>query len=145
MERLHASASGRRASLLAWFQGLYYVIAGFWPIPAIDSFMLVTGPKTDIWLVKTVGLLLVAVGVVLCLAACRRMFTAEVMVLAVGAAVALTVIEVVYVLNRTISTIYLLDAVVEVVLIAGWLWLGSALGKEARAGQPSPAGQRQCD
>jgi hypothetical protein len=109
------------AILLAWFQGIYYVVAGFWPIPAIDSFMLVTGPKTDIWLVKTVGLLLVAIGAVLCLAARRRRVGLETSVLAIGAALALTVIELVYVANGTISGIYLLDAVVEVCLAIGWL------------------------
>lgn len=58
--------------------------------------MMVTGPKTDIWLVHTVGLLLVAVGVVLRLAAIRQRVTPEIIVLAVGAALALTAIDLVY-------------------------------------------------
>lgn len=113
----------RPGVFLAWFQGIYYVVAGIWPIFSIGTFMLITGPKTDIWLVRTVGLLLVAVGAALCLAARRRSFLPEIIVLAVGSALALTLIEVVYVLNGTISPIYLLDALVEVLLIAGWLWL----------------------
>ena len=84
------NASGKGAVYLAWFQGIYYAVAGIWPILHIDSFMMVTGPKTDIWLVHTVGLLLVAVGVVLCLAAYRRRLTLEMIVLAAGTALALT-------------------------------------------------------
>ncbi len=126
------STPPRPALYLAWFQGIYFVVAGFWPVPGIDSFMLVTGPKTDIWLVKTVGLLLVAVGAVLCLAAKRKRITAEIIVLGAGTALALTVIEVVYVLNGTISKIYLLDAAVETLLVAGWLWLAATLGNERK-------------
>lgn len=115
---------GRAIILLAWFQGTYYAVAGIWPILHIDSFMMVTGPKTDIWLVHTVGLLLVAVGVVLCLAAYRQRLTLEMIVLAAGAALALTAIDLVYTWKGMISTVYLLDAAVETLLIAGWLWLG---------------------
>ena len=115
---------GSAIIFLAWFQGLYYAVAGIWPILHIDSFMMVTGPKTDIWLVHTVGLLLVAVGVVLCLAAYRQRLTLEMIVLAAGAALALIGIELVYVWKGTISTIYLLDAALETLLIAGWLRLG---------------------
>lgn len=43
---------------LSLLQGLYYSISGIWPLLSIDTFMAVTGPKTDIWLVKTVGVLL---------------------------------------------------------------------------------------
>ena len=115
---------GRTILFLAWFQGMYYAVAGIWPILHIDSFMMVTGPKTDIWLVHTVGLLLVAVGVVLCLAAYRQKLSLEMIVLAAGAALALTAIELVYTWKGMISMVYLLDAAVEILLIAGWLWLG---------------------
>lgn len=124
--------SARGAVFLAWLQGIYYAVAGIWPVLHIDSFMLVTGPKTDIWLVQTVGLLLVAVGVVLCLAARHRRLTLEIIVLAAGSALALTGIELVYTANGTISMIYLLDAVVETVLIGGWLWLGIPAGRGRR-------------
>lgn len=115
---------GRSIISLAWLQGIYYAVAGIWPILHIDSFMMVTGPKTDIWLVHTVGLLLVAVGVVLCLAAHQQRISLETIVLAAGAALALTAIELVYTWKGMISPVYLLDAAVETLLIAGWLWLG---------------------
>lgn len=110
-------------ALLPWFQGLYYFISGVWPLLSITTFQIVTGPKVDIWLVKTVGSLLMVTGLVLVIVAIRRRVSLEIVVLAIGNAFALTVIELIYWSNGTISAIYLLDAVVEVLLIIGWLLL----------------------
>lgn len=110
--------------LLPWFQGLYYFISGIWPLLSITSFQIVTGPKVDIWLVKTVGSLLMVTGLVLVMAAIRRRISLEIITLAIGNAFALTAIEVIYWSNGSISAVYLLDAVVEVLLIIGWLILG---------------------
>lgn len=41
---------GRAKIFLASFQEIYHTVAGIWPILHIDGFMMVTGPKTDIWL-----------------------------------------------------------------------------------------------
>ncbi|MGB3222460.1 MAG: hypothetical protein WBB23_06635 [Desulforhopalus sp.] len=111
------------AIFLPWFQGLYYFISGIWPLLSITTFQIVTGPKIDIWLVKTVGSLLMVTGFVLIMVAIRRRISLEIIVLAIGNALALTVIEVIYWSNGIISAIYLLDAVVEVLLIIGWLLL----------------------
>jgi uncharacterized membrane protein YfcA len=117
------------ARILPWFHGLYYLISGVWPLLSITSFQLVTGPKTDIWLVKTVGLLLMVSGSVLALAAYRRRINPEIVVLAIGNAFALIMIELVYWSSGTISAIYLLDAVLEVLLIIGWLLMWRRMKK----------------
>jgi hypothetical protein len=49
--------------LLLWIEGLYSLVTAIWPIVDIDSFMVVTGPKTDQWLVKTVSVLILAIAV----------------------------------------------------------------------------------
>src|SRR5688500_14990588 len=105
---------------LAILQGVYYVVTGRWAIVHIESFQKVTGPKTDIWLVKTVGLMLAVIGAALLLAAYRQQFDPAVILIAIGSAAALLVIELVYVAKRTISRIYLLDAAIEAVFIAWW-------------------------
>jgi hypothetical protein len=46
-----------------------------------------------------------------------------VVLLAVGSALGLTAIDVVYVARDVIPPIYLADAAVEVVLVAGWGWV----------------------
>jgi hypothetical protein len=108
-------------STLALVQGAFYVATGLWAVVDLDSFMAVTGPKTDGWLVKTVGLLVTAIGAALLLAWSRRRVPAEVVLLAVAAALSLAAIDVIYVWNGTISPIYLLDAAPEVALALAWI------------------------
>ena len=108
---------------LCVIQSLYFGVTGLWPIFHIRSFMAVTGPKTDLWLVKTVGTLVTIVAVVLGSAAGRNAITLETAVLAVGTAAALTLIDLYYVARRVIAQIYLIDAFAEILLITGWLVL----------------------
>lgn len=101
-------------------QGLFYLVTGIWPLVHIRSFVWVTGPKTDLWLVKTAGVLITVAGMVLSLAAFRRQPAPEIPLLATGSAAGLTGIDLVYVAKKRISPVYLLDALVEVVLIGLW-------------------------
>ena len=127
---------------LLWLQGLYYLVTGVWPLVSIQTFLLVTGPKTDHlqsphqapadhWLVMTAGVLITAVAVSLLSAAWRRSGSVEVAVLAIAAAIGLAAIDVIYVSRQVIEPIYLADAGAEVVLIVGWL-VGLVMGRTAR-------------
>ena len=58
--------------LLLRLQGIFYLLTGIWPVLHIESFMAVTGPKTDIWLVKTVGLLKTACSLGMLTASFRK-------------------------------------------------------------------------
>lgn len=49
-----------RAVLL--FQAIYYFILATWPIVGIESYMAVTGPKTDLWLRRTISVLTIAIA-----------------------------------------------------------------------------------
>lgn len=111
----------RLLRLLASGQGAFYVAMGLWPLVNLASFEAVTGPKTDDWLVKTVGTVIIVIGAVLLVAAARRSFPLEVVLLAAGSALALAAVDVVFVLQRIISPVYLLDALVEVPLAFAWL------------------------
>jgi hypothetical protein len=104
---------------LAAVQAAYYVATGVWPIVHIRSFEAVTGPKVDRWLVKTFGALISAVGAALATGARERRSRA-LAVLGGGTALALAAAETVYVLERRISPVYLLDALVELGLSACW-------------------------
>jgi hypothetical protein len=114
---------------LARLQAVFYIATGIWPIVSIRSFEAVTGPKVDRWLVKTVGVLVAIIGSALALASRRRVFPLEVVLVAAASAGALATIDTVYVAKRRISPVYLLDAVAEVALAAGWArlwWQGMA-------------------
>lgn len=86
----------------------------------IDSFQKVTGRKTDLWLVKTVGLLLGAIGAGLIIAASSRQFAPGIVFIAMASAAALLCIELVYVIKRVIWPIYLADALVELGFLIWW-------------------------
>ena len=96
-------------------QGIYYAVAGIWPVLDIDSFMMVTGPKTDIWLVKTVGLLSVSIGLTLLFVKRYRIPP----VLNALSAISFLVIDVYYATVDRISNIYLADAFLELIFFAG--------------------------
>ena len=109
------------AATVALVQGAFYVATGVWALVDLDSFMAVTGPKTDHWLVKTVGVLVTVIGAVLLLAWRGRSVTREIVLLAAGSALSLAAIDIIYVSSGTISPIYLLDAAAEVGLAGAWL------------------------
>jgi hypothetical protein len=113
--------SNRLMRIVAYFQGFYYATTGIWPLLHINSFEAVTGPKAEDWLVQTVGSLILVSGLVFLLAAWRNQFTAETILLAIGNALCLTLVDVIFVLSGTISSIYLADAALQVVIIVGWL------------------------
>jgi len=107
--------------VLALGQGLYYFLTGLWPLVGMRSFEAVTGPKTDRWLVKTVGVLVSVIGGVLMVAGWRRRVEPEPALLAAASAAGLGAIDTVYPLRGRIAKIYLLDAVVEVALVTAWM------------------------
>lgn len=107
--------------VLAAGQGGYYVATGIWPLVSLGSFERVTGPKTDGWLVKTVGVLVAAVGANLVMAGGRDAVSAETRLLATAGAAGLAAVEAVYATGGRISRIYLLDAAAEAALATGWV------------------------
>ena len=80
-------------------------------------------PEDDLWLVRTVGVLITIIGLVLLLAWWRRTMALEIAVLATGSAAALAAIDVYYFARRLLSPIYLADALAETALIAWWVFL----------------------
>ena len=106
----------RRAALL---QAGYYVVTGVWPLVHRRSFERITGPKVDYWLVRTVGVLVAAIGAGLAVGA-RTRVSPQLEVTAVLAAGGLAAIDVVETGRGRISPVYLADALLEAALIAYW-------------------------
>jgi hypothetical protein len=112
-------------NMILLVQGIFYLVTGLWPLFSINTFQKVTGPKQDLWLVRTVGVLITVISVVLISGGKQRKVNDEIPLLAVGSALGLTAIDVVYVSKRRISPIYLLDAIAELILATGVIlaWL----------------------
>jgi hypothetical protein len=121
-----SSFQPQRRNVLA-FQGAYYLVTGVAPFVSRRGFERVTGPKTEWWLVQTAGALVGVAGAGLTCAVIRERVTPEVVGMAVGWALSLTVIDVVYVARRRIAPSYLLDAGVEVAILTGL-----AIGEQRR-------------
>jgi hypothetical protein len=104
-------------------QGAFYFFTGVWPLVDIVSFMVVTGPKTDLWLVKTVGVLVTASGIGFLRESRNPAPSGTVALIAALEAIFLTFIDVYYVSAEVIRPIYLADAAVEIVIFTCWLWV----------------------
>jgi len=108
--------------LLVWVQGIYFLLTGLWPFLHLESFLWVTGPKTDIWLLKTVAALITVIGLTIIIAASRKEFNFTIAFLAMGSAIGLMAIDIYYAVNDVIWDVYLLDAVAEGLLILTWFY-----------------------
>ncbi len=112
-------ATGLESSL-AIIQGSYYLVTGVWPILHMRSFEQVTGPKTDHWLVQTVGALIAVTGGVLLVSGLGDGPSDDLKLAAAGSAAALAAVDITFVAQGRISRIYLLDAAAEIALVIGW-------------------------
>ena len=108
--------------ILAISHSIIYLITGLWPLVSINSFQKITGPKVDLWLVKTVGILTAVIGFTVGAAGIKReKGSPELRMVAAGGAAGLAGIDLIYVMRKRISPVYLLDALAEAGLIAGWV------------------------
>ena len=82
-------------------------------------FLMVTGPKGDLWLVKTVGILIEVIGVVLFCSGFSGDVSLTILLLAACSSACLTAVAINCVSNEVISKVYLLDVAAELLLIAG--------------------------
>jgi len=109
-----------QSTALAKMQGAYFAATGLWPLLHMRSFLAVTGPKTDLWLVQTVGALVTCIGGQLLISAQDEGNAENLTALAAGSAAALALIDVLHVARKRISPIYLLDAAAEIGLVYLW-------------------------
>lgn len=101
-------------------QGAYFTITGLWPLFSIRTFQLVTGPKTDKWLVQMVGLLAASIGIPLLYFAIMGGVHPHLAWVAVLSAISFLAIDVFYFKRGVIGKIYLLDAVIEALFLIAW-------------------------
>jgi hypothetical protein len=97
-------------------QAIYYLFTGLWPVVDIVSFMNITGQKTDIWLVKMVGLLTISIAIAL-LSSLRSHDVKSIRLLAICAAMSYSFIDIYYAMAGIIRKVYLIDAAAECIII----------------------------
>lgn len=94
-----------RPPLPVLVQAAYLIATGIWPLVHYRSFEAVTGPKTDAWIVQTVGAAAVVLGIAAASSDRERS-----LLLSVGSTLAFGVTEVAPALRGRIRKVYLLDA-----------------------------------
>ena len=99
-------------------QSAYYVATGVLPFISRRAFEAVTGPKREWWLVQTVGALVAVIGAGVGTAAARRQLAPETLGIAAGSAASLAAIDVVHVARGRIAPTYLVDAAIQLALLA---------------------------
>src|SRR5215216_4946594 len=99
---------GERAALTA--QGGYYVVTGVAPFVSRRAFEAVTGPKTEWWLVQTVGAIVTVVGCAIVSGAGSGRVTRELCLVAAGCSSSMAGIDEFYVVRRRNAPHYLPDA-----------------------------------
>jgi hypothetical protein len=102
-------------------QGSYTFITAIWPIIHINSFMWISGYKHDVWLVKTVGVCLLAISVCLLTSIFSKGNILPIAALALFISVGLAYVDFYYALNNVIRAIYMADGVIEIVFALCWL------------------------
>ena len=108
---------------LIWVQGVYTLLTALWGLIDIVSFMAVTGPKTDIWLVKTVSVLLVAIAVVLLSFLWVQSDPLPAILLGLLTSAGLAAIDFYYTGREVISWVYVLDGIGESLFALVWIYL----------------------
>ena len=112
----------RKVKPIPLIQGLFYLLTAVWPLIHLESFLWVTGDKTDLWLVKTVAVLLIPYSFLFLWFACNDIQIQIVHMVAVACCVLLAFIEIYYYANGTIKWVYLADAVLELVFACWWVY-----------------------
>lgn len=108
---------------LLYIQGFYFLITGIWPLVSIETFLAITGPKEDVWLIHVIGLLIIAIGSSMLTATRDKRRNLSTLILGLLSSFGLFLADVVFHYKGIISEVYLLDAVVEFGFFVFWVWL----------------------
>lgn len=106
---------------IARAQALFNILGGAWPLVSLRSFELVYGKKRDIYLQKTVGALLLSIGIVQGRALQSDEALAVARSLGIATALSLLAIDIVYIPKREMRWTYWQDALCEIGWVVAWM------------------------
>lgn len=101
-------------------QGVYSLLTASWGLIDIESFMAITGPKADVWLVKTVSVLIIPISLCLLSYLITRSGFTQVAIVGITSAIGLGTIDFYYSLRDVISKVYLGDGFMQVLFLLMW-------------------------
>jgi hypothetical protein len=110
-------------NLLSLVQGVYTLLTALWALVDIKSFMEVTGPKTDTWLVKTVAVVLLPIAVCFLWGLFFNSDRLLIIVVGIMSSAGLAFIDFYYTTNGTIKWIYQADGYLQLLFLLLWVFL----------------------
>jgi len=120
-------------------QGFFCVVLGLWPVFGFQSFQSVTGQRPEHWLLTLAGLLLAGIGSSMLISAIRRDIALEVFAIGLITALSLAATDIIFVIERSIPLLYLLDAVAESLFVTLWVFAIRDLRRSRRLpADPAP-------
>jgi hypothetical protein len=102
-------------------QSGYTLLTALWGLLDIDSFMAVTGPKTDIWLVKAVSVLFVSIALSLIVSFVFNPSDKSSATLAITVSIGIAIIDFYYSLNHIIRPVYIVDGCIQLIFFCCWI------------------------
>ncbi|HET7224860.1 MAG TPA: hypothetical protein VFK69_04010 [Candidatus Eisenbacteria bacterium] len=127
---------------VALAQGIWYVATGLWPIADARSFQDITGPKDDVWLARTCGMLIALLGGALLFARARRRIGAETLFLGIASALALAFADALIATSGAGTQAYLFDAALEIVFAGLWAFGRGGDPRRLKVVSWNPGGSR---
>lgn len=110
----------RKFLIFPFLQGFYFLLTVVWPLIDIESFMKVTGPKVDTWLVVTVSWLLLPYTLIALTAAFNWVKINKLLIFVmILVSLALAGVEFYYYLMGRIRWVYAAGGVLQLIF-AGW-------------------------
>lgn len=112
-----------RGMILELVQGVYYIVLGLWPVVHAASFQRLTGglDLSDLWQLRTLGLVLAVIGVSLLWAVRRRSVAPEAAIVACGVAAVMAIMNLVNITVKAYPPIYCFDCLIQVGFVYGWI------------------------
>lgn len=111
-------------------QGIYIFLTAIWGLIDINSFMVVTGPKTDIWLVRTVSFCLLPYSFICFYLYSNPKKLSHLFILCmISMGIGLIIIDIYYFEQKVIKWVYLIDAFFQVLFLMIWFSLYCQLSR----------------
>jgi hypothetical protein len=114
-------------------QIVYYLFTACWELSGIESFLGVTGLKSDIWLVKTVSVLVISILAYLVSDLFSTADRRPVITLAAYCCLSVACIDFYYAGKNIISPLYYVDGVLQLLLLFTWIIILFRIKKQSQS------------
>jgi len=111
----------QKVKIFPLIQAAYFFVTAVWPLIDITSFLAVTGYKREVWLVKTVGVLLLPYCLILLHLAFSDKKNFIMAIAIILCCLSLAIVEIYYYFKGVIKWVYCIDGGLQLVFMSYWI------------------------